>query len=210
MINQSPTTQHKNMKNIETSLRYRIGIAFCLLLSATQAQASLQSGMLDDIANASQQSRRQALDTANHAAQNKGLTLEALGEVCNLLPIRIGAILSGQAQLEHATQACLEKQLDLKIGTLDTLGAPPVRSNSGGIYRLHEAMDVYAPAIQRWMNERFGDAILSAIDFTITAEESKGSHGERRIRIVFDGKALPYSTDESWRPASVQHTERPH
>ena len=55
MINQSPTTQHKNMKNIETPLRYRIGIALCLLLSATQAQASLQSGMLDDIANASHQ-----------------------------------------------------------------------------------------------------------------------------------------------------------
>ncbi|CAB4168125.1 CynS Cyanate lyase [uncultured Caudovirales phage] len=177
-----------------------IYISLLMVLSTTQANASLQSGMLDDIANASQQIRRQALDTANHAAQTKGLTLEALGKVCNLLPIRIGAILSGQAQLENSTQACLEKQLDLKIGTLDTLGVPPVRSNSGGIYRLHEAMDVYAPAIQRWMNERFGDAILSAIDFTITAEESKGSHGERRIRIIFDGKALPYSTDESWRP----------
>jgi cyanate lyase len=143
MINQSPT-QYKNMNNIETPLRYRIGIALCLLLSATQAQASLQSGMLDDIANASHQSRKQALDTANHVAQNKGLTLEALGEVCNLLPIRIGAILSGQAQLEHATQACLEKQLDLKIGTLDTLGAPPVRSNSGG----------YIAFMRLWMSTR--------------------------------------------------------
>ncbi len=61
------------------------------------------------------------------------------------------------------------------------------------MYRLHEAIDVYAPAIQRWMNERFGDCILSAIDFTITVEETKGKAGERRMRIILDGKALEYS-----------------
>jgi cyanate lyase len=47
----------------------------------------------------------------------------------------------------------------LKAGTLDPLHAPPVHWNAGAIYRLHEAVDVYAPALQRWMNERFGDAI---------------------------------------------------
>ncbi|MEK6617284.1 MAG: cyanate hydratase [Nitrospirota bacterium] len=71
----------------------------------------------------------------------------------------------------------------------------------GSIYRLHEAVDVYAPAIQRWMNEHFGDAIMSAIDFVVDVKETKGSHGERRIQIIFDGKALPYSNDEGWAPS---------
>jgi cyanate lyase len=104
--------------------------------------------------------------------------------------------------LEKASQDCLEHQLGLKADSLGPLRAPPVRWNAGAIYRLHEAVDVYAPAIQRWMNEQFGDAIMSAIDFVVIAEETKGSHGERRIRIIFDGKALPYSNDEGWRPAS--------
>ena len=43
---------------------------------------------------------------------------------------------------------------------------------------------------------------MSAIDFTIATEEYKGSHGERRIRLVFDGKALSYSKDEDWKPAA--------
>jgi cyanate lyase len=60
---------------------------------------------------------------------------------------------------------------------------------------------VYAPAIQRWINEHFGDFIMSAIDFVVQVEEGKGSHGERRIRIIFDGKALPYSDDAGWAPA---------
>ena len=70
----------------------------------------------------------------------------------------------------------------------------------GAFIRLHEAVDVYAPAIHRWMNERFGDYIMSAIDFTVEVHEVKGSHGEPRIQITFNGKALAYSTDEGWSP----------
>ncbi len=144
--------------------------------------------------------RQPALDMANAAAAKKGLTLEAMGSACNLLPVRIGAILSGQAPLEKPTQDSLERLLDLKPGSLDSLSPSPVRWQSGAIYRLHEAIEVYGPSLQRWFNERFGDIIMSAIDFTITTEETVGSHGERRIRIIFDGKALPYSKDEDWRP----------
>lgn len=53
------------------------------------------------------------------------------------------------------------------------------------------------------------DAIMSAIDFSIITEEAKGSHGERRIHIIFDGKALPYASDEGWRPAEIQVEGKP-
>jgi cyanate lyase len=183
---------------------YWVGILGCLVVGlfgiTATALAEIKSTAVDALAEASYQQRKQVLDVANEKARSKGLTLEALGKACNLLPVRIGAILSGQAPLEKQTQECLEKQLELKEGTLDVLRNPPVRWNAGAMYRLHEAIDVYAPALQRWMNERFGDAILSAIDFTITVEETKGSKGERRMRIILDGKALDYSTDAGWRP----------
>lgn len=89
----------------------------------------------------------------------------------------------------------------MKPGELAQLADPPARWNVGSIYRLHEAVDVYAPAIQRWMNEHFGDTIMSAITFVVYVEEGKGSHGDKRIRITFDGKALNYSNDEEWAPA---------
>lgn len=164
------------------------------------AQAEIESSVVDGLAHSSYHKRKPTLEIANKAAAEKKATLESLGKACNLLPIRIGAILSGQAPLGKKTEDCLENQLGLKAGELAPLADPPVRWNSGAIYRLHEAVDVYAPAIQRWMNERFGDAIMSAIDFTVTVEEGKGSHGESRIHIIFDGKTLPYSNDEGWVP----------
>ena len=172
------------------------------LCTFSPAQATENTSVVDSLALNSYEQRKPALDMANKAAIKKGLTLEALGKTCSLLPVRIGAILTGQAPLEKTTQDCLEKQLDLKTGSLDPLAPPPVRWQSGAIYRMHEAIEVYGPAMQRWMNERFGDTIMSAIDFNVIVEETKGSHGERRIRIIFDGKALPYSKDEGWKPAA--------
>lgn len=166
------------------------------------AQATDNTSVVDSLALDSYEQRKPTLDVANKAAIKKGLTLEDMGKACKLLTVRVGAILTGQAPLEKSSQACLEKELDLKAGTLAPLAAPPVRWQSGAIYRLHEAVEVYGPSLQRWMNERFGDAIMSAIDFVVIAEETKGSHGERRIRITFDGKALPYSNDEGWKPAA--------
>jgi cyanate lyase len=170
-----------------------------LWLSAP-AQALDATSVVEQLAQESYATRKPILDRANTAAQAKGLTIEALGKACNLLPIRVGAVLSGQAPVEKKSQACLETQLGLQSGTLAPLLTPPVRWHAGAIYRLHEAVEVYGPAIQRYFNEHFGDAILSAIDFSIQVEETKGSHGERRIRIIFDGKALPYSDDEGWTP----------
>jgi cyanate lyase len=162
--------------------------------------ASERTSVVDSLALQSYEERKPALDMANRAAHAKGLNLEALGKSCNLLPIRIGAILTGQAPLEKKTQDCLEAQLALKAGSLAPLVPPPVRWQAGAIYRMHEAIEVYGPALQRWMNERYGDAIMSAIDFDIQVEDAIGKKGEHRIRIIFDGKALPYSTDEGWVP----------
>jgi cyanate lyase len=163
-------------------------------------QAEIESSVVDGIAHSSYHKRKPTLEIANKAAAEKKMTLESLGKACNLMPIRVGAILSGQAPLEKRTEDCLEGQLGLKPGELAPLAEPPARWNVGSIYRLHEAVDVYGPAIQRWMNEHFGDTIMSAIDFTVIVEETKGSHGEKRIRITFEGKALPYSNDEGWAP----------
>jgi len=167
---------------------------------STPVLAEIESSVVDGIAHSSFHKRRATLEIANKAAAEKKATLESLGRTCNLMPIRVGAILSGQAPLEKKTEDCIENQLGLKPGELAPLADPPARWNVGSIYRLHEAVDVYGPAIQRWMNEHFGDAIMSAIDFVVEVKETKGSHGERRIQVIFDGKALPYSNDEGWAP----------
>lgn len=178
-----------------------LGIFTAGIWLSTPVLAEIESSVVDGIAHSSFHKRRATLEIANKAAAEKKATLESLGKACNLMPIRVGAILSGQAPLEKKTEDCIENQLGLKPGELAPLAEPPARWNVGSIYRLHEAVDVYGPAIQWWMNEHFGDAIMSAIDFVVEVKETKGSHGERRIQVIFDGKALPYSNDEGWAPA---------
>ncbi len=178
-------------------------VALLLLLGAglqSQAMATDRTSVVDSLALQSYEERKPVLDKANRAAHAKGATLESLGKSCKLFPIRIGAILTGQAPLEKNTQGCLETELGLKAGTLDPLVAPPVRWQTGAIYRLHEAIEVYGPSLQRWMNERYGDAILSAIDFNVQVEGYTGKKGEQRMRVILDGKALSYSGDEGWVP----------
>jgi cyanate lyase len=189
-----------NQRRLRTVL-----VLLSVIWSAGQAWAEIESSVVDMIAQQSYDKRKAVLEVANKAASEKKATLESLGKACNLLPIRIGAILTGQAPLEKKTEDCLEKELGLTAGQLAPLAEPPVRWNAGAIYRLHEAVDVYGPAIQRWINEHFGDAIMSAIDFVVHVEETTGSHGEKRIRIIFDGKALPYSSDEGW---ALSHSAR--
>lgn len=184
-------------------MRIALTLPLIGLGSWTAAHAGEQTSIIDSQALQSFVQRKPTLDLANRAALDKGLTLEALGKACDLMPIRVGAVLTGQAPLEKGSQSCLEAQLGLTSGAMTPLAPPPVRWQSGAIYRMHEAVEVYGPAIQRWFNERYGDSIMSAIDFNVTVEETKGAKGERRIRIMFDGKALPYSTDDGWRPAKL-------
>jgi cyanate lyase len=174
-----------------------LGIFITGIWFSTPAFAEIISTAEDAIAQESYDKRKPTLDIANKAAADKGKTLESLSKSCKVMTIRIGAVLSGQAPLEKKLQECLEGQLGLSSGTLNPLNAPPVRWNIGSIYRLHEATDVYGPAIQRWMNEHFGDAIMSAISFTVEVEEGK-SHGQKTMRIIYEGKALGYSDDAYW------------
>eukprot|EP01090_Pellita_catalonica_P021024 TRINITY_DN7756_c0_g1_i1.p1 TRINITY_DN7756_c0_g1~~TRINITY_DN7756_c0_g1_i1.p1 ORF type:complete len:225 (-),score=26.41 TRINITY_DN7756_c0_g1_i1:44-718(-) len=63
------------------------------------------------------------------------------------------------------------------------------------MYRLHEIMTVYGPSLKAVINEKFGDGILSAIDFTTQLERKNDPKGDR-IVIKLDGKFLPYR--KSW------------
>lgn len=174
-----------------------LGIFITGIWFSTPAFADIRSDEVDLMAQESYAKRKPTLDIANEAAAKKGATLESLSKACGVMIIRIGAVLSGQAPLEKKLQGCLEQNLGLSTGTLSPLNTLPVRWNSGAIYRLHEAIDVYAPALQRWMNEHFGDTILSAISFTIDVDEGK-SHGNKTMRVIFEGKALQYSDDAFW------------
>jgi cyanate lyase len=62
------------------------------------------------------------------------------------------------------------------------------------IYRWSEMLNVYGETIKEMINEKFGDGIMSAIDFTMNVDRQADPKGDR-VLVTISGKFLPY---KSW------------
>jgi cyanate lyase len=62
------------------------------------------------------------------------------------------------------------------------------------IYRLYEVVGVYGDTLKEVIQEKFGDGIMSAIDFTMDVQKEVDPKGDRVI-LTLNGKFLPY---KSW------------
>ena len=62
------------------------------------------------------------------------------------------------------------------------------------IYRWYEITGVFGEAFKELVQEKFGDGIMSAIDFDMDIEKVEHEKGDR-VKVVMTGKFLPY---KSW------------
>ena len=60
------------------------------------------------------------------------------------------------------------------------------------VYRTYEAVTHYGNTLKLLINEKFGDGIMSAIDFYCDVGTTTGKLGEKRVVITFNGKFLPF------------------
>lgn len=61
------------------------------------------------------------------------------------------------------------------------------------LYRFYELIGVYGDTIKELIHEKFGDGIMSAIDFSMDMDKENNPAGDR-IVITLNGKFLPYKT----------------
>ncbi len=62
------------------------------------------------------------------------------------------------------------------------------------LYRWYEITGVFGEAFKEVVQEKFGDGIMSAIDFDMEIEKVEHPKGDR-VKVVMTGKFLPY---KSW------------
>jgi len=62
------------------------------------------------------------------------------------------------------------------------------------IYRLYEIVGVYGPTMKELIHEKFGDGIMSAIDFSMDIDKEENPAGDR-VKVTMNGKFLAY---KSW------------
>ena len=99
---------------------------------------------------------------------------------------------------EKADALCKALNLPEEIST--TLQEYPTKSweqtipTDPLVYRLYEIVGVYGDTLKEVIQEKFGDGIMSAIDYSMDVSKEENPAGDRVV-ITMNGKFLPY---KSW------------
>ena len=143
--------------------------------------------------------RDEATDAILAAKQVRGLSFQAIADAVGRDVVWTTAALLGQATMnqDEATKTMellgLQPEVALALQQFPMKGSLP----PGGpptdplIYRFHEIVLVYGTTLKAIIHEKFGDGIMSAIDFTMNVEKVPDPKGDR-VKVTLDGKFLPY------------------
>jgi cyanate lyase len=143
------------------------------------------------------------------ARVRKGLSWNDIADAIGKDPVWTVSALLGQHPMtgKDAATVVLLLGLDDPDATV-VLRMQPYRGNGPEmlrdptIYRFHEALSVYGPALKELIHEEFGDGIMSAINFQVSLERRPHPAGDRAV-VTFDGKFLDYAWDHQGDPAEA-------
>ncbi|NJK59436.1 MAG: cyanase [Oscillatoriales cyanobacterium SM2_1_8] len=131
------------------------------------------------------------------AKQSQELSFADLAARLTRDEVWVAALFYGQASASPEEAAQLGELLGLAPATVAALmacpskGLGPVVPTDPLIYRFYEIMQVYGYPLKAVIHEKFGDGIMSAIDFTLTVAKVADPKGDR-VRVTMEGKFLPY------------------
>lgn len=131
------------------------------------------------------------------AKTEKGLSFAELGKRIGRDEIWVAAVLFRQASASEDEARELASALGVDPVTAAELcacplkGLGPVVPTDPLIYRFYEIMQVYGMPLKAVIHEKFGDGIMSAIDFTIKVKKEADPKGDR-VKVILSGKFLPY------------------
>jgi cyanate lyase len=131
------------------------------------------------------------------AKKQKRLSYSDLEKIVGRDEVWIAALIYGQARASQEEAEKLLSALGLEPSLAEPLidfpskGLGPVVPTDPLIYRFYEIMQVYGMPLKAVIHEKFGDGIMSAIDFTLDVEKESDPKGDR-VRVIMSGKFLPY------------------
>lgn len=131
------------------------------------------------------------------AKKEKGLSFSDLEKAVGRDEVWIAAVIYRQASAseEEASKLIFALELDpsyaKELTECPLKGFGPVVPTDPLIYRFYEIMQVYGMPLKSVIHDKFGDGIMSAIDFTLDVEKEEDPKGDR-VKIVMSGKFLSY------------------
>ncbi|WP_219837009.1 cyanase [Paenibacillus sp. R14(2021)] len=141
--------------------------------------------------------RKEATQKILEAKAAKGLTWNEIAKAGENSESWIVTALLGQATMTRSEAEQVGQLLELDEEVIqaltliphkgDTMQMPPTDPL---LYRLYEMVLVYGPTIKELIQEKFGEGIMSAIDFELGIEKKEDPRGDRVV-LTLNGKFLP-------------------
>jgi cyanate lyase len=134
------------------------------------------------------------------AKKKKKLSWAALAEHVGMSEVYVASCCYGENSMLVETAQKLCATLDLDERVRDALLEFPTKGNSLDgkvvptdplLYRFYEILCVYGTSLKEVIQEKCGDGIMSAIDFTLDVRKEEDPKGDRVV-VVMNGKFLPY------------------
>ena len=132
------------------------------------------------------------------AKKAKGLSFADLEAKVGCDEVWIAAVFYRQASASVEEATMIVEAIGADPSLIEPLTECPVKGSLEPviptdplIYRFYEIMQVYGMPVKSVVHEKFGDGIMSAIDFTIDVEKEEDPKGDR-VKIIMCGKFLPY------------------
>jgi len=132
------------------------------------------------------------------AKKAKGLSFADLAKKLGRDEVWVAALFYHQARADETEAKTLLETLGLPLNLVGTLtefplkgSLDPVLPTDPVLYRFYEIFQVYGMPLKSIIHEKFGDGIMSAVDFTCRVEKEDDPNG-KRVKLVMSGKFLPY------------------
>ena len=132
------------------------------------------------------------------AKKEKGLSFADLEEKLGFDEVWIASVFYRQASASEEEAKKMVELIGLGPEYAEALTECPVKGGRDPlvptdplIYRFYEIMQVYGMPVKAVVHEKFGDGIMSAIDFSIDVEREEDPKGDR-VKVIMCGKFLPY------------------
>ncbi len=133
------------------------------------------------------------------AKKRSGASWAALAEAVGAHEVWVASCCYGENSMPEPYASKLCTALKLTSEVKDALVEYPVKGQSLGqlvptdplVYRFYEILQVYGLTLKDVIQEKFGDGIMSAIDFTMDVQKQEDPKGDRVV-VTMSGKFLPY------------------
>ena len=132
------------------------------------------------------------------AKADKGLSWADISEAVGLSDVFLASVALGQNSLVPDDAAKLVSCLELSDEVKTCLTICPMKAMDTDlvakeplVYRFFEIAYVYGGSLKEIIHEKFGDGIMSAIDFTMDVAKEEDPKGDRVV-VTMNGKFLPY------------------